>query len=195
MPFIETNWAKGIDKRGEPIPDTAKEPKPDGVLVSPGSDGATNWMAPSFDPVNRLFFVSARRLWSLFYMTADGKPEGWAGRDRNLWASSVLLGINYATGKVEWRHEIGDGEGVAGILTTAGNVLFTADNSNNLIALEPKTGKTLWHVNLNARMESSPMTYSLYGRQYLLTAVGNVIYAWSLPQAAGGTLTASNATR
>jgi acido-empty-quinoprotein group A len=191
-PFIATNWAKGIDAKGEPIPNPAMEPKPDGVLVSPGSDGATNWMSPSFDPVSRLFFVSARHLWSIFYMTADGKPEGWAGRDRNLWADSELVALNYATGKVEWRHEIGEGEGVAGILTTAGNVLFTADNSFNLIALEPKTGKTLWHVNLNARMESSPMTYSLDGRQYLLTAVGNVIYAWSLPQAATSSSAAWN---
>ncbi len=83
-PFIYTNWAKGIAKDGQPIPNTEKEPKPDGVLVSPGSDGAANWMAPSFDPKDGLFYVSARRLWSIFYMTAEGKPEGWAGRDRNL---------------------------------------------------------------------------------------------------------------
>ena len=44
---IATNWSKGIDSRGEPIPNPEKEPKPNGVLVSPGSDGATNWMAPS----------------------------------------------------------------------------------------------------------------------------------------------------
>jgi len=181
-PFIPTNWALGVDSRGEPIPNPAKEPKPDGALVSPGSDGATNWMAPSFDPATGLFFVSARRLWSIFYMTADGKPEGWAGRDRNLWANSVLEGIDYKTGKIQWRHEIGEGEGIAGILTTAGHLLFTGDNNGNLLALDPATGNTLWHVPLNQSMESSPMTYELDGRQYLLTLVGNVIYAWSLPQ-------------
>lgn len=179
-PYIATNWAKGIDSRGEPIPNHEKEPKPDGVLVSPGSDGATNWMAPTFDPVSKLFYFSGRRLWSIFYMTAEGKPEGWAGRDRDLWADSFVEALDYDTGAVKWRHEIGQGEGVAGLLSTAGNLLFTADNSDNLLALDPATGKTLWHVNLGARMETGPTTYELDGKQYLLTPAGNVLFAWTL---------------
>jgi alcohol dehydrogenase (cytochrome c) len=31
-------------------------------------------------------------------------------------------------------------------------------------------------------MVSGPMTYELDGRQYLLTPVGNVIFAWALPK-------------
>jgi len=180
-PFIPTNWALGIDAHGQPRPTKEKEPKPDGVLVSPGSDGATNWLAPSFDPDTGLFYLSARRLWSVFYMTAEGKPEGWAGRDRNLWAQSVLEAIDTKTGEIRWKHEIGDGEGAAGILTTAGRLLFTADNSDNLLALDPDTGKTLWHVPVGGRMVASPMTYEFNGRQYLLTPVQNVIFAWALP--------------
>lgn len=181
-PFIPTNWAKGIDTRGEPIPKPEKEPKPDGSLVSPGSDGATNWMAPSFDPDAGLLFVSARRLWSIFYMTAEGKPEGWAGRDRGLWANSVLEALDYKTGAVRWRHEIGTGEGSAGLLATAGNLVFASDTSHNLLALDPRTGKTLWHVNIGASMESAPSTFELDGRQYLLTPAGGTILAWVLPK-------------
>jgi alcohol dehydrogenase (cytochrome c) len=180
-PFIATNWGTGLDAKGQPIPNPAKEPKPDGALVSPGSDGATNWMAPSFNPNTGLFYVSARRLWSIFYMTAEGKPEGWAGRDRNLWANSVLEALDYKTGKVRWSHEIGQGEGVAGMLSTAGNLLFTADNAENLLALDPVSGKTLWHVNLGAEMAGAPMTYELEGKQYLLTPAGGVLFAWTLP--------------
>ncbi len=181
-PFIETDWAKGIDSRGEPIPNPKKEPKPDGTLVSPGSDGATNWLAPTFDGDTGLFYVSARRLWSIFYMTAEGKPEGWAGRDRNLWANSVLEAIDYKTGAVRWRHEIGEGEGSAGMLSTAGGLLFGADNSDNLLALDAKTGKTLWHVNLGARMQTGPSTFELDGRQYVITPAGSSILAWVLPK-------------
>jgi alcohol dehydrogenase (cytochrome c) len=179
-PFIATNWAKGIDSRGEPIPNPAKEPQPDGSLVSPGSDGATNWLAPSFDPQTKLFYVSARRAWSIFYMTTEGKPEGYAGRDQNLWANSVLEAIDYRTGEIRWKHEIGDGESNAGILTTAGNLLFTADTAHNLLALDPSTGQTLWHVNVGARVQAAPTTYELDGRQYLLTPVGSAILAWVL---------------
>jgi alcohol dehydrogenase (cytochrome c) len=37
-PFIDTlNWSKGLNAKGQPIPDPAKDPTPDGVLVSPAS--------------------------------------------------------------------------------------------------------------------------------------------------------------
>ena len=67
------------------------------------------------------------------------------------------------------------------MLSTAGRLLCTAANYNNLIALDPSTGKTLWHVNLGGRMVTAPMTYELDGRQYLLTPVNDVVFAWALP--------------
>jgi alcohol dehydrogenase (cytochrome c) len=114
-------------------------------------------------------------------MTAEGKPEGWAGRDRNLWANSVIEAIDYQTGDIRWKHEIGDGEGSAGMLTTAGRLLFTADNSNNLLALDPESGNTLWHMNLGGKMQGAPTTFELDGQQYLLTPTSNLILAWTLP--------------
>jgi alcohol dehydrogenase (cytochrome c) len=139
-------------------------------------------MAPSFNPETKLFYISARRLFSIFYMTADGKPEGWAGRDRGLWSTSVIEAIDYQTGDIRWKHEIGEGEGVAGLLSTAGKLLFAADNADNLLALDPKTGKTIWHVQLGARVQSAPMTYELDGKQYLVVPAGGVLFAWTLPQ-------------
>jgi alcohol dehydrogenase (cytochrome c) len=138
-------------------------------------------MAPSFDPQTGLFYVNARRLFSIFYNTVTGKAEGWGGRDRNLWANSTLRALDYRTGKVAWNHEIGNGESVAGILTTAGHLLFSADNSGNLLALDPATGKTVWHLNVGGRMVASPMTYQLDGRQYLIMAVQDTLYAFALP--------------
>lgn len=180
-PFIESNWASGVDALGRPKARLDKYPEPDGTLVEPGSDGATNWMAPSFDPDTGMFYVIARRIFSIFYKTATGKPEGWGGRDRNLWANSVLQAIDYQTGKIRWSHELGDSEDVAGILTTAGGLLFTADNADNLLALDPVTGKTLWHVNAGGRLVSSPMTYQIDGKQYLLTAVQDLVMVWKIP--------------
>ncbi len=180
-PFIDQTWAKGIDSRGRPIAKSEAAPSPDGALVEPGSDGASNWMAPSFDPQTGLFYVTARRIFSIFYLTATGKAEGWAGRDLNLWANSTLRALDYRTGKVVWNHELGNGESIAGILTTAGHLLFSADNSGNLLALDPATGKTLWHLNAGGRLDASPMTYQLDGRQYLLFAVQDNLFAFALP--------------
>jgi len=180
-PFIDQTWAKGIDSRGRPIAKPDAAPSPDGALIEPGSDGASNWMAPSFDPQTGLFYVTARRIFSIFYLTATGKAEGWAGRDRNLWANSTLRALDYHTGKVVWNHEIGNGQSISGILTTAGHLLFSADNSGNLLALDPATGKTLWHLNAGGHLDASPMTYQLDGRQYLIFAVQDILYAFALP--------------
>jgi acido-empty-quinoprotein group A len=180
-PFIDQTWASGVDSRGRPIAKPEAAPSPDGALVEPSSDGGTNWMAPSYDPQTGLFYVNARRIFSIFYRTAAGKAEGWGGRDRNLWANSTLRALDYRTGKVVWNHELGHGSTIAGILTTAGHLLFTADNSGNLLALDPATGKTLWHINAGAQLVASPMTYQLDGRQYLIVPVQDNVYAFALP--------------
>jgi acido-empty-quinoprotein group A len=180
--FIDQTWSSGIDATGRPIAKPEATPTPDGVLVEPGSDGATNWMAPSFSPQTGLFYVNARRLFSVYYRTAEGKAEGWGGRDRFVWANSAIRAIDYRTGKIVWNHELGEGESLAGILTTAGRLLFSADNSNNVLALDPATGKTYWHLNLGGKVVASPMTYQIDGRQFVIVPVQNVLYAFSLPK-------------
>ncbi|PYT65377.1 MAG: acido-empty-quinoprotein group A, partial [Acidobacteria bacterium] len=180
-PFIDQTWASGVDSRGRPIAKPDAAPSPDGALVEPSSDGGTNWMAPSFDSQTSLFYVNARRIFSIFYRTTEGKAEGWGGRDRNLWAKSTLRALDYRTGKVVWNHELGNGGTIAGILTTAGHLLFTADNSGNLLALAPATGKTLWHLNMGGELVASPMTYQLDGRQYLIIPVQDILYAFAVP--------------
>lgn len=190
--FIDQTWASGVDSRGRPIAKPSANPSPDGALVEPGSDGATNWMAPSFDPQTNLFYVMARRIFAIFYKIAEGKTEGWGGRDRNLWSNTTLRALDYKTGKVVWNHELGEGEGVAGILTTAGHVLFTGDTSGNILALDPATGKILWHLNAGGNVVASPMTYQIDGRQYLIVPVQDVLYAFGLPEGlmgAGGVKT------
>jgi acido-empty-quinoprotein group A len=181
-PFIDQTWASGVDPHGRPIAKPEATPTADGALVEPGSDGATNWMSPSFDPQTNLFYVNARRIFSIYYHTATGKAEGWGGRDRNLWANSTIRALDYRTGKVVWNHETGESQNGAGILTTAGHLLFSADTSGNLLALDPATGKTIWHLSAGGHMVASPMTYELDGRQYLIAAVQDVLYAFALPE-------------
>jgi alcohol dehydrogenase (cytochrome c) len=68
------------------------------------------------------------------------------------------------------------------ILTTAGGLLYTGDGSGDLMALDATTGKTLWHIYPGGNLTGAPMTYELQGRQYVVTAVDSVLYAWALPE-------------
>src|SRR5207244_8377082 len=50
------NWAKGINAKGQPVRDPAKDFHIGGSLVSSANQGATNWPPPSFSPDTRLFY-------------------------------------------------------------------------------------------------------------------------------------------
>jgi alcohol dehydrogenase (cytochrome c) len=183
-PFIETNWASEIDKRGRPMRNLKKDPAPDGVLVSPSSDGATNWPPPSYNPGTGLYYVSARKAYSVFYLTDTGdKPEGWGGVDKGLWSECSLRAIDYKTGQLRWIRNWGTADdSLSGLLSTAGHLLFTGDTSGNFMALNAASGDTLWHVNLNANVANGPMSYELDGTQYLVVGAGDSLYAFKLPR-------------
>jgi alcohol dehydrogenase (cytochrome c) len=69
------------------------------------------------------------------------------------------------------------------VLTTDSGLAFTGDAQGNFLALDSSDGKTLWHAGSGSDIQSSPITYELDGRQYLLTSSGGVLFAWALPQA------------
>jgi glucose dehydrogenase len=181
-PFAGTNWAKGVDALGQPIPDVENEPKIDGVLLNTPVVGGTNWFPPSYDPDTGLFYVNAIRGYSLAYLTdTDPHPEGYGGGGRNLLLGAVLEAIDYRTGHIRWKHEF-PGKGVAGsgILSTRGKLFFSGDPSGNFIAWDPGTGHALWHFKLPATVSNGPMTYELGGRQYVVAGAGDSLYAFAL---------------
>ncbi len=141
-------------------------------------------MAPSFDPQTQLFYVNAERGFTMYYLSLNENktPEGHqGGASSPLWSRALLVAIDYKTGRIRWTKNEEEGEGHPGILTTAGHLLFTGDVSDNLLALDPADGRILWHVNAGGTLGSSPMTYELDGRQYIVTGVDGVLYAWALP--------------
>ena len=178
-----TNWASGIDKEGRPIPNPDKEPHPDGRLIAPDEGGLTNYRAPSFDTKNGLFIVDAHPSWSIYFAKPADGDYGWAGADYGLWGKAVIEAIDYQTGKIRWSHETGAGGSGAGVLTTDSELTITGDATGNMLILDSRNGKTLWHAGTGASIESSPIAYELDGREYILTSSGGLLFAWSLPQA------------
>ena len=176
------NWATGIRKTGEPEPNPLKEAIIPGALVSPVEGGVVNWQPPSFNPDTGLFYTQENNGFNLLYLT-DPDPRGsmgLGGKDRVQVGSAVnaFTAIDYRTGRIVWRHQWPPGGGGgAGTLTTAGGVVFTGDGSGNFVAFDAADGDLLWHSRIG-NITNAPETYRLDGRQYVLVAVGDRLFAY-----------------
>ena len=181
-PYVAVNWAKGLDANGRPIPDPAKEPKTDGTLVNPSSGGAANWPPPAFDPQSGLLYVPTNDMPSIYYLTDTGpKPVGFGGLDDLLEPNPRITAIDYATGKVRWKHRFSVGIGFSGVLSTAGRLVFVGDADQDFVALNGDDGHTLWRVNLGAAVGGAPITYQIGGKQFVVVAAGMDLYGFALP--------------
>jgi len=185
------NWAKGLDEKGRPVREPAKDFHVGGALVSPQNAGATNWAPPAFNPETGLFYVSSNESYSMYYLTETGPlgAMGLGGKEESNVTSmgTFMNAIDYKTGKIVWRHRY-SGSGSWGgtyighaYLTTAGGLLFGGDPGGNIVAYDAANGKPLWHVRLG-EVSSGPQTYMLDGRQYVLVAAADMLYAFAVPQ-------------
>ncbi|HLH43608.1 MAG TPA: PQQ-binding-like beta-propeller repeat protein, partial [Bryobacteraceae bacterium] len=181
VPFGPVNWSKGVDEDGRPIPNQEKEPAADGRLIAPDEGGMTNYRSPSFDQKTGLFIVDAHPSYGIYFFKPEDGAFGWAGADYGVWGKGVLEAIDYQTGKIRWSHELGPNGSGAGVLTTDSGLTFSGDAMGNVIAFRTSDGSTLWHAGEGAGMQSSPISYEMDGRQYIVTSAGGVMFAWALP--------------
>jgi alcohol dehydrogenase (cytochrome c) len=88
------------------------------------------------------------------------------------------------TGKIIWdRLEVRSNHYGPGLLSTAGGILFAPELFGEVSVLDPKSGKSLWHLNVGDMITASPITYALDGQQYFAIAAGTNIVAFGLPDA------------
>ena len=86
-----------------------------------------------------------------------------------------------ATGTQRWEYKMpGPATMWAGTVSTAGGLVFTGDDDGNLVALDSRTGKDLWHFSMGHTLTASPMTFQVDGRQYVTIAAESDIFTFAL---------------
>lgn len=186
VPFVKETWAKGLDENGRPIMMPNTEPTPEGNLVYPDGHGGTNFNSPSYSPVTKLFYVSARETGAY---TVSGAPKvnfpdfGGGGRidlpgDQTYGA---IRALEATTGKMKWQYKM-LGPAEVSTLATAGGLVLSVSDEGNFFALDAETGKLLWEFTIGGTAaESNPITYEVDGKQYVITASGTCFVAFALP--------------
>jgi alcohol dehydrogenase (cytochrome c) len=186
-PFVEKlSWAKAIDASGRPVL-SGRIPSATGTEICPSIDGATNWFSPSYNPDTGLFYVMALESCSVFLARpqpfAQGETYYGTGTKQAIddHAQKILVAYSVAEGKIVWRYpQVGRGNSWGGTLTTAGDLVFFADDTGALEAVEARTGRALWQFNTGQSIHASPMSYAVDGVQYVAIAAGGDIISFSL---------------
>jgi alcohol dehydrogenase (cytochrome c) len=185
-PFARQDWATELDAKGRPILRDRQEPTPEGTRTCPGLAGATNWMAPSYNPDTRLFYFAVREQCDVYYTNPsvyiEGRPyEGSVSRgvtDEPEWG--LLKALDPLTGETKWDFRYFHAPW-AGTLSTAGGLIFAGDADGYLMAFDARTGKNLWKLNTGTEIKNSPITYMVKGRQYVTMPSGSAVLTFALP--------------
>jgi PQQ-dependent dehydrogenase (methanol/ethanol family) len=174
-------WASGIGADGRPMLLPADETTTQGVKTCPAVRGATNWYSTAYNPSTRLYYVMTVEDCSIYRKAHDG---GYGPVDDPADpAMKVLRAITVDGGKIAWEIPlIGPPErNYAGVLSTAGGLVFFGETSGGFAAVDAKTGKYLWHFEASEPWKASPMTYIINGRQYVAIASGANILSFAVP--------------
>ncbi len=188
-PFVDKlNWAKGLTDKGRPIRVPGIVPSLQGTKTCPATSGATNWMSPAYSPDTKLFYVVAQEGCGINTKARDtfrpgGFPymaTGYIESPADPWQMYVRA-LDPVTGKRVWEYkQVGSRRYGAGLLSTAGGLLFAEDDQGFLTALDPANGKPLWHFNTGQQIKGQPITYSFKGKQYVAVAAGSNVVSFGL---------------
>jgi alcohol dehydrogenase (cytochrome c) len=149
-------------------------------------------MSPAYSPDTGYFYVAALEGCGISYRSKDtfrpgGFPymaTGYVESPAEPWQMHVRA-LELATGKQVWDHlQVGSRSYGAGLLSTAGGLLFAGDDQGFLTAHDARTGKPLWHFNTGQRISASPLSYAVRGAQYVAIAAGANVVAFGLHEGA-----------
>jgi alcohol dehydrogenase (cytochrome c) len=173
-------WASGVGSDGRPQLLPANETTAQGVKTCPAVRGATNWYSTAYNPSTHLYYVMTVEDCSIYRKAHDG---GY-GRvnDPTDPPIKILRAIAIETGKIVWELPLAGSpeKNYAGVLSTAGGLVFFGETSGGFAAVDAKTGAHLWHFEANEAWKASPMTYMVDGRQFVAIASASNILSFAL---------------
>ncbi len=178
VPFVQENWAKGLDAHGRPILAPLSRSL-QGQVVFPSARGGTNWWPPSYDPDLGLTFIPALEQGMTFFPTAETLPTS------EMTYYTAVRAVDTYSGKLVWEHRERERTGdstVSGMLSTRGGLVFAAADGQ-FFALDAHSGQTLWTVGTGGTTYAAPVTFAVGGQQFVSVVIGRSLLTFALPGA------------
>ncbi|WGZ90389.1 MAG: methanol/ethanol family PQQ-dependent dehydrogenase [Candidatus Thiocaldithrix dubininis] len=186
-PFVnQTTWASKIDlATGRPVYNDDNRPgspsetdKGKSVFSAPSFLGGKNWMPMAYNPNTDLFYIPANEwgmdIWNEPISYKKGAAYLGAGftiKPLNEDYIGALRAMDPKTGKIVWEAK-NKAPLWGGVLTTAGNLVFTGTPEGYLKAFDAKTGQELWKFQTGSGVVGCPITWEQDGEQFVAVPSG-----------------------
>jgi alcohol dehydrogenase (cytochrome c) len=181
-PYTKVNWATGIDlASGRPQLTGIYKDFLAGQEVEILPSRGSNAVPIAFDATKGLVFAAP---WDVprIQQLAPPKPmvigENYTLVNARLPQISpgqvvgYYIAMNPLTGERKWQVPLTDIPSSAGMLATGGGLVFTGKLTGEFVALDEDTGDTLWQFKTSSSVNSTAITYTHNGRQYVAVASG-----------------------
>ena len=123
----------------------------------------SSWNVPRIQKIAPMEFALGRRYTGVARRAPVFEPGDVLGH---------FVAINPLTGEKKWEVPLIDFPSSAGTLATGGGLVFTGKITGEFLALDEDTGKTLWQFKTGSSVNSTAITYTHNGQQYVSVASG-----------------------
>jgi len=179
-PTVMQNVVKSIDGKTGKVtvnPETVFNKVGDTRFVCPSSTGGANYPAPAYSPLTKMMYFPLLNLCEdVAAVEPNWSNPGYSIASRIALAPNadnklgVIHAVNAVTGKTEWAFSTR--AGAQSLLTTGGGLLFAGDAAGRFRAMDQKSGKVLWEMNLGSAVTGYPVTFEVDGHQYVAVSTG-----------------------
>jgi len=185
--YVPVNWASGIDlETGRPLETGKGDWSKRSRRVMPGPFGGHNWHPMAYSPQTNLVYLPTTH--GVYPYTPDpnyrynkatfNTGEDWVANSRSalpilppLCAPQRLTAWDPKQQKMVW--EVDFSRAIpAGVLATAGGLVFQGTTDGRLVAYDALDGQSLWQQQVNVGIMAPPVSYSRNGKQTILVAAG-----------------------
>ncbi len=194
----QLNWTPGLDpKTGRPLnynPNAdvqiynegshGTRAKPKGEKLCPTVSGGKNWQPSAYNPELGLIYIPSIEGCN-YIETVEQKDmadQGGPTKPRDRFAGGApktpdslygsIKAVDPTTGETKAALKLTYAN-YAGLLATAGNLIFLGHMDGSFSAYDAKTLRELWTFNVGTGINAPPISYAVNGKQYVAVLVGS----------------------
>jgi alcohol dehydrogenase (cytochrome c) len=193
----ELNWTPGLDpKTGKPLnynPNAdvqiyaegshGTRAKPKSEKLCPSNNGGKNWEPSAYNPELGVLYIPSIEGCNYIELIeqVDMVDQGGTVKPRERFTGGAiktpdrlygsLKAVDPTTGETKAAQRL-TYPNMAGVLATAGNLVFLGHYDGTFAAYDAKTLNEVWSFNVGSPIQAPPVSYSVNGKQYVAVLVG-----------------------